>query len=318
MALIFNLLLCATTAFSHGEVIDKIYATVNDEIITTSDLNDYQKQLQGHLLYEDFLFPNEESISAALKDRKVLIDKLIGEKILDSEAKKLGINVTDERITKEIEKKGGEKHLSGLLAGKGLKIADYRAFLKKSLARHEVVQFYVTTKVKISEDDVMDFYVSNMKGGAAGQGFEFNLSHILFPFNSAKGKEEARNQSQEAIKALGAGQSFSRVHEKFNPKAKDDSFGVFKSGEMLPVIEASIVKLKNGESSQIVESPMGFHIFRLNSKKVVNNPDFEKRKQQLFNVLFEKAYKEQLEYWLGQRRRMAVVKISEDKVSGAK
>jgi len=308
------LLLCALIGMSNAaEVLDKIYATVNDEVITTSDIADYQKQLKGHLLYEDLLFGDEESVNAALKDRRVLIDKLIGEKLLDSEAKKMGINITDDRVNKEIQSKGGEKHLNSLLAEKGLTLRDYKSFLKKSLARKEVVQAYVSSKVKISEDDVMDYYASNTKGAAASQGFEFNLSHILFTFNSPKAKEEARAQASEALKMLAQGVSFSRVHDKYNSSSKDDSFGVFKSGEMLPVIENAIVKLKTGETSQIVESPMGLHIFKLNSKKVVNNPDFERRKQQLFGALFAKSYKEQLDYWLAQRRRAAVIKVSGDK-----
>ncbi len=308
------LLLCALINLSPAvEVLDKIYATVNDEVITTSDISDYHKQLTGRLLYEDLLFADDEAISAALKDRKVLIEKLIGEKILDSEAKKMGINVPDDRINKEVQSKGGEKHLSALLAEKKLTLREYKNFLRKSLARKDVVQAYVSSRVKVSEDDVMDFYTSNMKGAAASQGFEFNLSHILFNFDNPKNKEIARAAASEALKALAGGSSFVRVHEKYNPRSKDDSFGVFKSGEMLPVIENAVAKLKSGETSQVVESPMGFHIFKLNSKKVVNNPDFEKRKQQLFSILFAKNYKEQLEYWLGQRRRTAIIKVSGEK-----
>jgi parvulin-like peptidyl-prolyl isomerase len=296
-----------------AEVLDKIYATVNDEVITSSDIDDYQKQLKGRLLYEDLLFADEEAVNAALKDRKILVDKLIGEKILDSEAKKLGINITEDQLNKEILQKGGEKHLSELLAQKHLTMREYKSFLKKSLARKQVVQAYVASRVKISDDDIMDFYAANTKGSGASQGFEFNLSHILFTFKGMKEKDEARTQASEALKMLAQGASFNRVHEKFNPKSKDDAFGVFKTGEMLPVIENAVVKLKSGETSQIVESPMGYHIFKLNGKKVVNNPDFEKRKQQLFQILFAKAYKEQLDYWLGQRRRTAIVKVSGDK-----
>jgi peptidyl-prolyl cis-trans isomerase SurA len=308
------LLLCALINFSYGaEVLDKIYATVNDEVITVSDIDAYQKQLSGRLLYEDLLFMDDNAIAAALKDRKVLIEKLIGEKILDSEAKKLGINITDDRINKEISSKGGEKHLSSLLAQKHLTLSDYKSFLKKSLARKEVVSFYVSSKIKISDDDIMDFYVSNTKGGETGQGFEYNLSHILFTFKSQETKDEARAKALEAVKALAQGQSFNRVQEKYNPKMKDDSFGVFKSGEMLPVIENAINRLKSGETSQVVESPMGFHVFRLNSKRVVNNPDFERKKKQLFEILFARNYKEQLEYWLAQKRRTAIVKVSGEK-----
>ena len=66
-------------AFSQAEVIDRVYATVNDEVITESDIEDYHKQLKSRLLYEEQLFPDEKSI-LAVNDRRVLLDKLIGEK----------------------------------------------------------------------------------------------------------------------------------------------------------------------------------------------------------------------------------------------
>lgn len=290
-------------AFSQN-VIDRIYATVNDEVITTSDLETYQKQLQGRLLYEDLLFSDDAAIEAAAKDRKILIDKVINEKILDSEAKKLGINVAEDRVLKEIAAKGGEKHLSSLLAQKSLTIKDYKNFLKRSLARREVINYYVGSKIKISDDDILDFYSSQTKGTSAGQGFEYNLSHILF---------SSEQQAREAQRMIAEGQAFSAVHNKYNPKSKDDSFGVFKSGEMQPIIENSISKLKANETSQVVQSPLGFHIFKLNQKKIVNNPEFEKRRQQIFQILFTKNYKEQLDYWINQKRRMAVVKVNGDK-----
>lgn len=308
----WTVLLSFVVFFSHAEVVDRIYATVNDEIITDSDVAEYHKQLKSRLLYEDLLFPDEKSINDALDNRTVLIEKLIGEKIIDSEAKKLGINITEERVNKEIQQKGGVKHLTDLLSKKGLTIKDYKDFLIKSIARREVINYFVSSKIKVADDDIMDFYVSASKGQAAGQGFEYNLSHILIDPRSSKTKGAAKDLALEARKNIEQGQSFSAVHRRFS-SSKDDSFGTFKSGEMLPAIEAAITNLKTGESSSVVESPMGFHIFRLNSKRVVNNPDFEKRKQQIFQHLYTKSYSEQLTYWLGQKRRSAVVKINEKK-----
>lgn len=306
----WTFLLALVVSFSSAEVVDRIFATVNDEIITESDLGDYQKQLKSRLLYEDLLFPDEKSINEALTDRNLLIEKLIGEKILDSEAKKLGVNITPERVDKEIAKRGGAKHLSGLLAQKGMTLTDYRQFLQKSIARSEVINYFVNSKIKISDDDIMDFYVSASKGKVSGQGFEYNLSHILIDPKSSKNKSSARELADEAKKNIEQGQSFAAVHRRYSAN-NDESFGTFKSGEMLPAIESAISNLKTGDTSSVVESPMGFHIFRLNGKRVVNNPEFEKRKQQIFQHLYTRAYSEQLTYWIGQKRRSAVVKIND-------
>jgi peptidyl-prolyl cis-trans isomerase SurA len=294
------------------ELIDGTYVTVNEEMITHSDIEKYQKQLRSRLLYDDLIFPDDAAIEESLKDKTKLVDRMIGEKLMDSEAKKLGINITDDAVNKEIQGKGGESHLSSLLASKGLTLRDYRNFLRKNLARKEVVRFHVSSKIKLSDEDIMDYYMSNNKGSVSGQSFEYNLSHILFASKNPEQKKMSQERAQEALKAL-QGQSFTVVQRKFNPSENDDAFGVFKSGEMLPSIEAAVTNLRSGETSTIVETPMGFHIFKLNSRKVVNNPDFERRKQQIFQMLFVKSYKEQLEYWLNQKRKISVVKFNEKK-----
>lgn len=308
LSLIFSLFIASSSAAT----IDRIYATVNDEVITESDITEYEHQLKSRLLYEDLLFPDEKSINAAVNDRAILIEKLIGEKILDSEAKKLGINITDERVNKEVQSKGGQQHLSGLLSQKNLTLKDYRDFLVKSIARREVIGYFVSSKIKVADDDIMDFYVSASKGTVSGQGFEYTLSHILIDPKATKSKAAARSTAEEARKSLDQGQSFASAHRRYS-SSKDEAFGTFKSGEMLPAIETAIMKLKTGETSPIVESPLGYHIFKLNAKRVVNNPDFEKRKKQIYEYLYTKSYSEQLTYWLGQKRRAAVVKINEKK-----
>lgn len=303
-----SLFLLLFSTFNHAVLVDGIYATVDDEMIAHSDISNYKKQLQGKLLYEDLLFADKGSIEESLNNKDQLIKKMIDEKILDSEAKKLGVNITNDRINKEVSQKGGPGQLAGLLRQKGLTLGDYKKFLKKSLARREVVTYYVTSKIKISDDDVMDYYVSKT-GGQAGQGFEFSLSHILFETGS--GKTAAQKKAQLALAALQSS-SFAKVQQKYNP-GQDADFGKFKSGEMLPMIERAILPLKAGETSTIVQSPLGFHIFKLNGKKVVDNPDFNRVKKRIFQVLYAKNFKEQLDYWLHQRRKLAVIKINGSK-----
>jgi parvulin-like peptidyl-prolyl isomerase len=319
MNLLLNLFLIFSPPQGHAEILDGVYATVNDEMISIGDIERTQKLLKKRAMFEDLLYPDDATIEKALKDKNFLVDRIIGEKLLDSEAKKLGINVTDDRIAKDIQSKGGEDHLSGLLAKEGFTLKDYKDFLRKSLARKEVVSYNVSSKIKISDDDIMDFYASNGKGGQSSHGFEFNISHIIFPFSSATEKENALGRARAALKALQQGQTFTSLHTKYNPREKDDSFGVFKSGEMLPSIETAVGNMRAGDTSQIIETPLGFHIFKLNSKRVVNNPDFERKKQQIYQILFAKNYKEQLDYWLNQKRKSAVVKVIGDKkVSGEK
>lgn len=291
---------------AQSTVVDRTYATVNGELIAQSDIPNYKKQLKKRLLYEDLLFPDEKAIDRALKDKDFLVRQIMNEKMIDAEAKKLGINITDERINKEIKNKGGVGQLTQLLNQQGLRLIDYKNFLKKSLARREVVNYFVTSKIKISDEDILDFYVSKSGGKATSQSFEYDIDHVLFSFNTKAEKKKAMAKAKSALADLSS-LSFLEVHKKYNGE-EELSFGKFKTGEMLSSIEQPISQLKSGEHSPVIESPMGLHIFFLKEKGIVDNPDFRRVKKQIYQILFAQTYKEQLDYWLYGLKKNAIIK----------
>ena len=79
---------------------------------------------------------------------------------------------------------------------------------------------------------------------------------------------------------------------------------------MLSSIEKAISPLKIGETSKTVKTPMGLHIFKILDKKLVKDPAIEKQKQAIYQQLFAKAFKEQLNFWLSQKRKDAIIQIN--------
>src|ERR1700753_708779 len=95
------LLFCLASLGARAEVIDHIAAIVNEEIITTSDITKFPKKLaSGGLVDDALLKPTDQS--TLLKDHKALVEYMINERLLDSEVKKKGLNVTFEQVEQEI------------------------------------------------------------------------------------------------------------------------------------------------------------------------------------------------------------------------
>ncbi len=296
---------------AQARILEKIHGVVNGETITLTEIKDYQKKLKEGGFLNDLLFSDPEVREKASKDKDYLLKLLVDEKIIDYEVKKNGLLVTEERVTKEISDIAQRQNmttaqLKRTLQDQGVNFAEYRDFVKKSVERRQLVEKEITSKIKISEQDIVSHYLSKSKSGKT-QVFEYNIAHILL-------KSSEKDKAKDLSAQLKSGKSFTdmvKAHSVDEDTKKDDGkFGTFKSGEMISSIEKAIADLKIGETSTVVKTPMGLHIFKVLDKKLVRDPAIEKQKQAIYQQIFAEAFKEQLDFWLVQKRKDAIIQIN--------
>ncbi|MCJ8278015.1 MAG: hypothetical protein MJK18_14330, partial [Bdellovibrionales bacterium] len=79
-----SLFLLCSLLFTNGasaKVLERIYAVVNGEIITLTEINDYKYKLKNGGFLNDLLFSDPVVRQKAIKDRKYLLKLLVDEKI---------------------------------------------------------------------------------------------------------------------------------------------------------------------------------------------------------------------------------------------
>ena len=299
-------------------VVERVIAIVNDEIITLTDLSEYKRKLKTGGLVDDSLI-NPQKVKLLLKNRKKLVDHLIDEKIMSSEIKRLQLTVTVEKLESEIRnitkrEKLSRSQLKASLKQRGILFSDYQDFLKTSLERRSLIEKEITSKIKISDDDISDHYIKQM-GANSSQTYEYTLAHILFrPTKKNGGWKSALERGQKVLKKLESSHSnFAKLASQYS---EDSDFtqggllGTFKVGEMVSSIEKTVKKMNPSETSQLVKSPAGFHILKLLKRKLVADPLFEREKGKIRNALFYKEFQKQLRSWLDRKRQDAFIKIN--------
>src|SRR5262245_8113253 len=95
---------------TNAEVIEKIVAVVNDNIITLSDMSSYKVRLKDGKLIDDLLLADTATKSDVLKSDEKLLQLMINERIVDREVKKQGLSVTFERVEQEIRTISNKNH----------------------------------------------------------------------------------------------------------------------------------------------------------------------------------------------------------------
>lgn len=299
------LLLLFIPTFLQAKTVDKIVAIVSNEILTLSDVEDYKKKLKQGKVKDDLFEINAKEL---LSDQKKLIKQLVDEKILQSEIKRKNLEVTKEAVDEEIAKimrknRISKAQLKQALKQEGTNYSDYYDFIKKSMERRAIIQQSITSKVRITDEDVEQYYLKKFDKNRTNS-FSYNLSHILF-----KNKEDADSIYKELV----SGQAFSDLAEKYSQDTDFNSggfLGVFKSGEMSKAIESAVKKISSGEFTKPVKTAAGYHIFKINSKKLIPNPDLEEKKERIKGILTQEAMKNQFRFWLDQKRKETYIRIN--------
>lgn len=312
LAVVFCLLL---PVLSFADVVEKIVAVVNTEPLLESDFKLLKDRAKNPIMLNRYLLP--EDPNALLKgDRKVSLDYLIGEKLVDSEIKRLNLAVTSEKVEQEIKDIARRNHLTvdelySQIRSEGLSKAEYQAAMKSTIERQSLLEQEVVSKIRISDDDALGEYLRRHPESKVSID-EFTVSHILFSPKKG-GAEAALKRAQEALKRLNGGEGFETLAEQLS---EDPNFsaggllGTFKSGEFLKEIEDAIAPLQPGQTTRVVQSRIGFHIVKLIGKKITADPKFERERDQIKARLMDAAVQRQFRLWLQTKKDDSFIRIN--------
>jgi peptidyl-prolyl cis-trans isomerase SurA len=298
-----------------AEVVDSILAIINDEIVTQSDVADFENRLKTGGLVDDQLVPDEAVRQSLLKDRELLIRKLIDARLIDAEVKRQGLSVPFERVEQEVRsitKRNGMQRdeLKNALLEKGIRFSIYQDFIKTGLERQALVEKSVTSKIKISEDDVLAALIAEGRASDT-QAFEYSIAHILLLNAKNGGAEGASARAALAIAKLKEGVAFDRVAADFSEDPNLEvggALGTVKSGELSKSLEQAISKLSPNEWTSPLPTAGGVHIVRLIKRRLIPDPKIEKEKDRVRAILGEKAFRRQYDIWLDSLRTDAFLR----------
>ncbi len=308
-------LLLILSSAAGAKPVDKIVAIVNDSPITSSDIEKFRKKVATGGLVDDALL-KLTNVQTLLKDKKALLDELIDEKLIDTEVKRKNMEVTIERVEQEIRSIANNNNitrqqLQSALLAKGVGMAQYQDFIKTSLERQGLIEREVTSKIRISDEDISSYYMAR-KGPSGQQIFEYTLSHIQLNPKTG-GDEGALNRARAVEEKLKAGQSFEKVAEQFSEDpgfTKGGALGTFRAGEMIKEIETAIRGVGPGETTGILKTAVGYQIIKVNKRTLISDPRLEEEREEIRKILYADAFKRQFRLWLTQRRDEAFIRVN--------
>lgn len=146
------------------EVVDRIVAVVNDEIITYSMVNEAFGPYEKKLMEKGY--PLDKEIEMRFKIRSNLIQQLIDQEITNQEVKKNQITISSNEIDTYVERikqmnSFTDEDLRKMLETEGVTLEQYKKEIRNILLRNKLIQYEVKSRIVVTQKDIDDYYEKN-------------------------------------------------------------------------------------------------------------------------------------------------------------
>jgi peptidyl-prolyl cis-trans isomerase SurA len=308
-------LLAANTARlpAADDVMDRVICVVNNDAITLYEL----EEAEAHYLYENKEEPPVGDARKALRER--LLGNIIENRIQLQQAERDKIVVDDVEINEQLQdivKKVNAKsqaEFEEALKAQGLTLDGVKKRIRDQIMVQRLTRRKVALRVSITEQEIDKYLEENRSKLEVG--LSFAARHILFLPDSGQGEDgwtAAKRKADEVYGLLREGQDFGALAKKYSedPSSKDGgNLGALKRGELAPEIEEAILKLQPGQYSAPFRSPVGYHLFKLDSKETLTGEAYVQTRNQVRDILYRQKYDARLQEWIAEMKQRAIIDV---------
>jgi parvulin-like peptidyl-prolyl isomerase len=184
---------------------------------------------------------------------------------------------------------------------KGMTLEEWKVRLEEKLLAEKVIRGASHSQDKIDEKDALRYYEDHRSSFQIGQ--KVRVRQIVV----ADGEEAI-----QIMKRLKKGERFEKVAmgKSLGPeKVQGGDLGYFSQGEK-PTEFDCVFNMEVGAISEVIKSPYGYHIFKLEEKTEPRQIPFEEAKLGILQELGQKRGEEKYEKWMKDLKGKAKVKVN--------
>lgn len=249
-------------ALPAAELLDRVVAVVNDDVILDSELDEQVEVVRAQIAASGRQTPGEDVL------RRQVLERMIVREVQLQRARDTGLEADDARVNAAIANIAGQNRQTPerflqALAAQGISPATFREGLAGDLMIERLQQRDVGRRINVSEREIEGLLEDS------GDDTQYRLQQILIAIPENAPSEEVQRRRAEAERvrqALQDGADFETIaaSESDGQQALEGGDLGWRSRNEIPSMFAELVpQLEEGQISEIIRSPSGFHILRL-------------------------------------------------------
>ena len=250
-------------------VIDRIIAVVNDEVITERELAARVDFALRQLAQQGTQPPARQILE------KQLLERTINDRVQMQYARDTGTRVDNAELDRAMLKIAEQNkmtvaELRTVLAKDNVPYDKFREDIRSEITLSRLREREVAQKIVVTESEIDNFIQTQLTQPGRD---EFNVSHILIAVPEKASPEQLqarRERADQALAQIKGGTDFRQVAAAFSdgPEALQGGLIGWRETSRLPALFLDAVRpLQAGQLTELLRSPNGFHILRLNERR---------------------------------------------------
>jgi peptidyl-prolyl cis-trans isomerase SurA len=297
-------------------MIDRIVARVNEDVITLSEL-----QEEGLPLFERLreTYRGQELEHQVRQAEREFLDQLILKRLQLQYANQIGLTASESDINAALKDVLARNNLTqdqliDLLTKEGLTLQDYKDRIREQIVLARLMNQTVRSRVSVDAREVEAYYETH--ADEFNQPDEVKVRHIFFRLDPATDPSQrgaVLDRAQRVLEEARNGSDFASLAQRYSEDATapiGGDLGIIRRGQALPAFEEVIFTMREGEISEVIRTPNGLHIVKVEATATGSSRPLAEVKAEIERRLMQTKMEKRFQDWTNELRDRAFIEIS--------
>lgn len=300
---------------AQSEVIERIVAKVNGQIITKTQLD---REVQNFLEQLGPAPTAEEELRRLTQVRPEVLERMIDNMLVLQLAEERGLKVPPQyfeewkaKVMKEMNLES-EEELVRQMELQGLNMEQFRQKWEEGLLIQEVRRIEVDNKISVNEPEIEKYYQEHVTEYTEPP--RVRIREIVVRFGAddeVQAEEEVRRLHQDILQ----GASFAEVARLESDSSSRDAggdLGFFEEGELAAALNEVAFSLLLGEVSDVIRLGSAFYLIQVEERMEEKVLPLDEVRKTIADSIFQRKLEEQGKKYMTQLREHAIIEVKLD------
>ena len=295
---IFLLLACSSL---QAKLLDKIVAVYNDEVITKSEIQRIQSNLNARKMIAPIIYKNK---SYSQKD---FINVSIHSKLIRNKLAEMHIVVDDDNVENNIKQTESRLKLSrsallDYLKNNNLTFDEYFELTREALEYQYFQQRVILPLISITDQEIKNEFYKRNKNNKT---LSFKYTLVDFSLSQKKMKRKMVKSFRKELLVFQSTGNIAKAYKDFSTNLIEN---ISEDG-LTPDIKKTLKHVDEGKFSNPVLLNNAYHVFFIKKKDLVESEFFLENKMEIKTELFHKASSQITDLWFDREKNKHYIKL---------
>ncbi|KPA09603.1 PpiC-type peptidyl-prolyl cis-trans isomerase [Candidatus Magnetomorum sp. HK-1] len=294
---------------SYGELIDRILAVVNNDIVTLAQFKKTYSKLAMQIRTSDYTQDEQTQLISNLNQK--VLDTLIEETLTEQQAEVVQLEIEDKEVEDTIngiKKKHNytDDEFAQILEMQGSSIKEFQSHIRKQKLQSRLLGIMVQSKVVITDDDVKAYFDSHPEK------YQSKTTYHLRTIIKRAVSEIAQENMKTALKQFEKGIPFADLAKQYAEPAFAETGGLLGSytlDQLSLQIQEAIKDLQKGECSPILTTTQGLQILYVENITQEGGKTLEEASENIRTLLYQEKMEQRYHAWIADLKEKSYIKL---------